>query len=92
LLPDLDSPVSIPEILQYYLNNNPSFSAYVYPEHGTGDLAEISMLEFIRAVYRAGNAVCRDSKPGEVVAIIANLDNLVYMALIAGLMNVGLVV
>ncbi|KAJ3877582.1 putative aminoadipate reductase [Lentinula edodes] len=90
-LPDLDSPVSIPEILQYHLDNNPSFAAYIYPEHGTGDLAEISMLEFIRAVYRAGNAVCRDSKPGEVVAIIANLDNLVYMALIAGLMNVGLV-
>ncbi|KAJ3917166.1 hypothetical protein F5877DRAFT_91368 [Lentinula edodes] len=90
-LPDLDSPVSISEILQYYLDNNPSFAAYVYPEHGTGDLAEISMFEFIRAVYRAGNAVCRDSKPGEVVAIIANLDNLVYMALIAGLMNVGLV-
>ncbi|KAJ3997443.1 hypothetical protein F5050DRAFT_1419742 [Lentinula boryana] len=90
-LPDLDSPISIPEILQHHLENNPSFTVYVYPEPGTGDLTEISMLEFVRAVYRAGNAVCGDSKPGDVVAIIANLDSIVYMALITGLMNIGLV-
>ncbi|KAE9392378.1 acetyl-CoA synthetase-like protein [Gymnopus androsaceus JB14] len=91
LLPDLDSPLSPPEILRFNLERNPTFPTYVYPEHGTGNLTEISMLEFVRSCYRVGNAVYGDSKPGDVVAIIANLDTIVYMALIAGLMNLGLV-
>ncbi|KAJ3821631.1 putative aminoadipate reductase [Lentinula raphanica] len=90
-LPDLDAPISIPDILQHHLKNNPTFPIYVYPDHATGELKEITMLEFVRAAYRAGAAVRGDSKPGDVVAIIANLDSIVYMALITGLMNVGLV-
>lgn len=91
-LPNLDSPLSLPDILKFNRENNPTFAAYIYPDD-LGNLTEVSMLEFVHAAYRAGNAVYRpDSRPGDVVAIIANLDTIAYMALIAGLMNVGLVV
>lgn len=91
ILPDLDSPLSLPDILEFNRKNNPTFAAYIYSDD-LGNLTEISMLEFVHASYMAGNAVYGDSQPGDVVAIIANLDTIAYMALIAGLMIVGLVV
>ncbi|KAF5362791.1 hypothetical protein D9757_011015 [Collybiopsis confluens] len=90
--PDLKSPLDQPKILEFALEHNSTFPAFVYPEQGTGNLSTISTFEYVRAIYRVGKAVLRpESKPGDVVAIIANVDNIVYMALINGLMNVGLV-
>ncbi|KIK64285.1 hypothetical protein GYMLUDRAFT_94733 [Collybiopsis luxurians FD-317 M1] len=89
--PNLESPLVLPKILEFNLRHNASFPAFVYPEQETGNLVTISMLEYIRASYRVGSSVLGTSNPGDVVAIIANLDNIVYMALINGLINIGLV-
>ncbi|KIK59187.1 hypothetical protein GYMLUDRAFT_44941 [Collybiopsis luxurians FD-317 M1] len=89
--PDLKSPLDLPKILEFSLEHNANFPAFVFPEQGTGNPVTISTLEYVRGIYRVGNSVLGDSKPGDVVAIIANLDNVVYMAVMNGLMNIGLV-
>ncbi|KAF5349777.1 hypothetical protein D9758_010224 [Tetrapyrgos nigripes] len=89
----LSTQLSIPELLNFHLANNPDFPLYVFANDDSGSQTEISMLEYIRAAHRAGAAIRADgsSQPGEIVAIVALLDAVVYSAIITGMMKVGLV-
>ncbi|KAF5349813.1 hypothetical protein D9758_010235 [Tetrapyrgos nigripes] len=105
-LENLSTQLSLPQLLDLHLERNPEFPLYVFAndESGPNRLTEISMLEYIRAAHRAGSAIVtgtgiRDMntgagagpRPGEIVAIVAVLDSIVYSALITGMMKVGLV-
>lgn len=61
---------------------------------GPGSLTEISFLEFGQAAHCASHLLRpgRAGSDGAVVAIIANIDTLLYQAIVAGLMRAGLVV
>jgi hypothetical protein len=103
-LDNLSIQPSILDVLDLHLKHNPDFPLFVFAsDDGPGDasaidppVTEISMLEYFRAVHRAGAAI-RDthtgnSRPGEIIAIIAHLDSIVCSAIIVGMMKVGLVV
>ncbi|KAF5349781.1 hypothetical protein D9758_010220 [Tetrapyrgos nigripes] len=89
----LSTQLSIPELLDFHLANNPDFPLYVFANDDSGSQTEVSMLEYIRAAHRAGAAIRANgsSQPGEIVAIVALLDAVVYSAIITGMMKVGLV-
>lgn len=93
MLPALGkSQLNLPDLLDFNLEDNPDFPVYVYAEPGSTRTTEIKMLEYVRVVHRIASAVRGDSQPGDVVAIVANLDAIVYSALIVGIMKAGLVV
>ena len=87
------SQLNLPDLLDFHLKHNPDFPLFVYAENDSGRTTDIKMLEYVRAVHRAGKAI-RDggSQPGDVIVIAANLDAVVYSALIVGIMKAGLVV
>ncbi|KAJ3879760.1 acetyl-CoA synthetase-like protein [Lentinula edodes] len=85
-----ESQLNLPDLLDFNLNYNPDFPLYVYP-NADSSVTEIKTLEFVRAAHRVGNIVRGSSAPGGVVAIVANIDVIVYAALIAGIMKAGLV-
>ncbi|KAJ3903705.1 hypothetical protein F5879DRAFT_1002249 [Lentinula edodes] len=85
-----ESQLNLPDLLDFNLNHNPDFPLYVYP-NADSSVTEIKTLEFVRAAHRVGNIVRGSSAPGGVVAIVANIDVIVYAALIAGIMKAGLV-
>lgn len=91
--PPLDGSVLLPSLADFNLQHNASRPAFVYSE-AVGSLTEISFLEFGRAAHRAAHHLLpkTECSKGEVVAIIANVDILLYAAIVAGLMTMGLVV
>ncbi|KZP05122.1 acetyl-CoA synthetase-like protein, partial [Athelia psychrophila] len=90
--PPLDGSVLLPSLADFNLQHNASRPAFVYSEV-VGSLTEISFLEFGRATHRAAHRVrpAQEGPRGEVVAIFANVDLLLYETLIAGLMRAELV-
>lgn len=86
---------SLPRLLQFHYEHNPEQPLFIYDGHSdSDDLTEIKYLEFIRASHRASHLI---RPPGsgvnrQVVAVVALLDTLVYTAVVAGLMQAGLVV
>lgn len=91
--PLLDNSVLFSHLNDFHMKNNADLPAFVYSE-APGSLTEISFLEYGRATHRAGRIIRSDrSGPGnEVVALIANLDTLLYQTLVLGMMRVGVVV
>lgn len=89
----MDGSVFLPFLSDFNMEHNASLPAFIY-SNAPGSLTEISFLEFGRAVHRTGHIVRAGHQRAdhEVVAIIANLDTLLYQTLIAGLMRAGLVV
>ncbi|KIK65753.1 hypothetical protein GYMLUDRAFT_240230 [Collybiopsis luxurians FD-317 M1] len=83
--------LNLPDVIDFHLEHNPDFPIFVYNEPGSTERTEISMLEYIRAAHRVGKAVRGYSQPGDVVAIVANVDTLLYSALVTGIIKAGLV-
>lgn len=91
--PALDGSVLLSDLPDFNIQHNPTLSAYVYSEM-PGSTTEISYLEFGRACHRVAHAVRpnRAGREGEVVAIMANTDTLLYLALVVGIVRAGAVV
>ncbi|KAF9067129.1 putative aminoadipate reductase [Rhodocollybia butyracea] len=69
---DLSSQLNLPDVLDFNLTHNSNHPAFVFPNDKVpGTVTKISMLEYIRACHRAGNAVRSSTEPGDVIAIIA---------------------
>ncbi|KIK64221.1 hypothetical protein GYMLUDRAFT_40511 [Collybiopsis luxurians FD-317 M1] len=93
----------LPHLLDFHLQHNPDVPLYVYPnttsgstsdQHSaSGSVTEIKGLEYVRAAHRAARAVyARDnSTRGDVIGIVANIDSLLYSALIVGIIKAGFV-
>ncbi|KAF9062745.1 hypothetical protein BDP27DRAFT_1427576 [Rhodocollybia butyracea] len=86
-----NSQLTLPSLLDFNLEHNPNFPLYIYAEPNSSTAKEVNMLEYVRAAHRVGGLVRGDSQPGDVIAIIANVDAIVYSALITGIMKAGLV-
>ncbi|KIK65759.1 hypothetical protein GYMLUDRAFT_194612 [Collybiopsis luxurians FD-317 M1] len=83
--------LSLPDLLDFHLEHNSDFPIFVFNEAGSTQRTEISMLEYVRAAHRVGKAIHGDSQSGDVIAIVANIDTLLYSALITGIIKAGLV-
>ncbi|KZP17631.1 putative aminoadipate reductase [Athelia psychrophila] len=90
--PPMDGTVRPASLIDFHLEYNSTHTMYVYSE-GPGSLVEISFLEFGRAAHRAGHLLrpAQSGPENEVVALIANIDVLLYHALVAGMLRAGLV-
>ncbi|KII90646.1 hypothetical protein PLICRDRAFT_52360 [Plicaturopsis crispa FD-325 SS-3] len=93
MLPPYDGSVYFPEAVDFHLKHNPDFAAYAFcrddiPESYT----EITFLEFGRAAHRAAHHLRAPGtgSDGEVVAILANADALLYQTVVMGIMRAGL--
>ncbi|KIK57240.1 hypothetical protein GYMLUDRAFT_229544 [Collybiopsis luxurians FD-317 M1] len=86
----LNAQPNLLDILDFNLEHNPSHTVFVFP-NDAGGLTKISMLEYVRACHRAGNYVRASTQPGDVIGVIANVDTIVYSALIVGMIKAGLV-
>lgn len=84
--------LNLPDILDFNLEHNPDFPVFIYGEISSSKTTEIKMLEYVRAAHRVGKVIRGDSQTGDVIGIVANLDTIVYSALIVGIMKAGLVV
>lgn len=93
IYPPLDSSIHLSHLIDFHIENNPDLPAIVYadtPSH----ITEISFLELGRAAHRAGHFIRPDrfGPESEVVALIANLDIILYQTLVLGMMRAGVVV
>ena len=91
--PPLDGTVLLYDPPDFNLQQNPTLPAFVYSPV-QNSITQISFLEYARACHRVAHAV-RPNRAGperEIVAIIANTDTILYLALIAGMVRAGVVV
>ncbi|KAJ3918426.1 acetyl-CoA synthetase-like protein [Lentinula edodes] len=90
--PSLDSPITVPELLDFHYEHNPTRPIYVFAQDEQ-KITEISYLEFVRACHRLAHII-RPRRTGPeraVVAVVALVDTLVYETIIAGVIRAGLV-
>jgi acyl-CoA synthetase (AMP-forming)/AMP-acid ligase II len=86
---------TLPEIIDYHAAHNPSHYFAVFPRSDDPSApTHISFLEFARAAQRFARAVCPTApvRRGEVVALVANADNILYITAVAGFVRAGLTV
>jgi acyl-CoA synthetase (AMP-forming)/AMP-acid ligase II len=86
---------TLPEIIDYHAAHNPGHSFAVFPRIDDPSAAtHISFLEFARAAQRFAHAVCPTVpvSHGEIVALVANADSILYATALAGLARAGLTV
>ncbi|KAF9265405.1 acetyl-CoA synthetase-like protein [Marasmius fiardii PR-910] len=94
--PDLDTWYHFPDLVHFHWTHNPTRTMYAYPDDSvpvTG-CAEVSYTEFGRAAHRAAWTIRpdpHDSRDGEVVALLAQSDTLVYQAVTIGMMTANLI-
>ncbi|KAJ3758360.1 acetyl-CoA synthetase-like protein [Lentinula raphanica] len=95
--PSLDGPITVPELLDFHYEQNPTHPIYVFARDNE-EITRISFLEFIRACHRLAHII----RPGRVgpervgpervvVAVVASVDTLVYETVIAGVIRAGLI-
>lgn len=92
IYPPSDRTVILSDLPDFNLKHNASLPAYIYSST-PGSTTEISHLEFARAVHRSAHALRLSSSfDGQVVAVVAKTDTILYQALVAGMLRSGLVV
>ena len=91
--PPLDGTVLLSDLPDFNLQHNPTLPAFVYSPT-PNSTTQISFLEYARACHRVAHAVRlnRAGSEGEIVALIANTDTILYLTLIAGMVRAGVVV
>ncbi|KAF8160222.1 hypothetical protein K438DRAFT_1985842 [Mycena galopus ATCC 62051] len=79
----------IPDLIAQNSQRDPSRPFYIYAQPDSKEITTITHLEFGRATHRAANILRPDGEGqnGEVVAIIALSDTVLYQAIVAGLMT-----
>ncbi|KAJ3842699.1 putative aminoadipate reductase [Lentinula raphanica] len=94
--PSLEKFITVPELLQFHLKHNSAQPVYAFANEGqreTGSCTEITYLEFIRAIARGSRLIRADhtGTDGTVVAVLAQLDTLVYQTLVAAIIQAGFI-
>ncbi|KAJ6480154.1 putative aminoadipate reductase [Mycena sanguinolenta] len=87
-------PTHVPDIIAWNAANYPTAPCYLFaPIDPSAPVVNVTHLEFSRASQRAAHLLRpnRAGPDGEVVAIIALSDTLLYLAIIAGLMTANCV-
>jgi hypothetical protein len=84
----------IPDLVSQNAKRNPSGPFYIYAHPDSSAIVTITHLEFQRATHRAASLLRRDGEDldGQVVAIIAQSDTVLYHATLVGIMTANCVV
>ncbi|KAJ7626112.1 acetyl-CoA synthetase-like protein [Roridomyces roridus] len=92
LVPPLDCSINASEILDFHLTHQNRGAAFSFGD-AEGNLTDISRLEFMKASHRAAHLLRprREGQEGQVVAIVAVSDVLVYQTLLVGCIVAGFV-
>ncbi|KAJ6483120.1 putative aminoadipate reductase [Mycena sanguinolenta] len=88
------APMHVPDIIAWNAENYPTAPCYLFaPIDPSAPIVNVTHLEFSRALQRAAHLLRpnRAGPDGEVVAIIALSDTLLYLAIMAGLMTANCV-
>lgn len=93
ILPPIES-LLIPEAVDFNFTHNADQPFFTYAKGDSDDVTVITHLEFGRAAHRVAHAVRPDRTglDGQVVAVIALADVVLYQAVTAGLITANLVV
>jgi acyl-CoA synthetase (AMP-forming)/AMP-acid ligase II len=86
---------TLPEIIDYHAAHNPEHHFAVFPRSDDPSApTHVSFLEFARGAQRFARAVCPAApvSRGEVVALVANADSILYATALAGFVRAGLTV
>ncbi|KAI6017886.1 putative aminoadipate reductase, partial [Pisolithus marmoratus] len=91
--PPVDGSLFVPEMLEYNVQHSPDHPFFVYSDETSKDLRSISTLEFYRATQRVAHTIRpeRQGQNREVVGIVANVDCILYQALLMGIIHSGLI-
>lgn len=94
--PPLDGSINVlPGFIDYHAEHNPERPHFIfpYPDISSDDLRAVSFLEFAQGTHRVAHVLRpkREGPEGDVVAIVANVDTLLHLALIVGLIRAGYV-
>jgi acyl-coenzyme A synthetase/AMP-(fatty) acid ligase len=92
-LPPLDCSLNLREIIDSHIDHRNRSAAYSFADED-GHITEISHFEFARAAHRVAHLLRpqRRGTEGEVVAIVALTDVLIYQTIVAGCITAGLIV
>ncbi|KAF8215632.1 putative nonribosomal peptide synthetase [Mycena galopus ATCC 62051] len=91
-LPPLDCSLNLSQIIDLYLSHGKRSTAYSFTDEG-GHRTDISHFEFARAAHRVAHLLRpqRRGPDGQVLAIVAQTDVLIYQTIVAGCIIAGLV-
>ncbi|KAJ7486758.1 putative aminoadipate reductase [Mycena latifolia] len=92
VLPPLDCSLNLSEIIDLHVTNANRGAAYAFADDAS-HITEISQFEFGRAAHRVAHILRPDRRgpEGQVVAIAALTDVLLYQTLVAGCIKAGIV-
>ncbi|TFY54705.1 hypothetical protein EVJ58_g8698 [Rhodofomes roseus] len=95
-LPPLDGSLNgLPGFVDFHAKHNPNRALYVFPytDLNSDELRTTSYSDFAQATHRVAHTLRpkREGPDGLVVAIIANVDSVLYHAMLVGLIRAGLV-
>ncbi|KAJ7439939.1 putative aminoadipate reductase [Mycena latifolia] len=90
--PPLDCSLNLSEIIDHHIAHENRGAFFVFAD-AAGHITEISQLEFCRAAHRAAHLLRpqRRGPEGQVLAIAALTDVVLYHALVAGCIKAGIV-
>ncbi|KAJ7761183.1 putative aminoadipate reductase [Mycena maculata] len=91
-LPPLDCSLNVSEIIDFHISQGNRTAAYAFAE-ADGHITEISRFEFGRAANRVAHLLRpqRRGPEGQVLAIVALTDVLIYQTIVAGCIKAGIV-
>ncbi|TFK46704.1 putative aminoadipate reductase [Heliocybe sulcata] len=93
-VPPLDGSIRVyPGFADFHHKHNSRRTCAQFASDETGEIVRVTFEEFARASHRIARALRADGrlKNGEVVALIALCDTLMYMAMLVGMTRAGLV-
>ncbi|KAJ7633420.1 acetyl-CoA synthetase-like protein [Mycena polygramma] len=92
VLPPLDCSLNLSEIIDHHLVHGTYSSAFSFADTD-GHIMEISHFEFARGAHRVAHLVRpnRHGPEGQVLAMVALTDPLIYQTIVAGCIKAGIV-
>ncbi|KDR79161.1 hypothetical protein GALMADRAFT_277673 [Galerina marginata CBS 339.88] len=93
VVPPADGSVTLPEVIDFHTKHNPDFPIFIFNEDGKSEITKITYFEYGRACDRVAHRMRpgRMGPEGELVAVVALSDTLLYHAVSVGLTRAGMV-
>lgn len=94
VIPPIDGTVTLPETLDFHNKHNPNYHLFSFHADGAEEITHINYFEFRRAADRVAHHLRpgRRGPEGEIIAVVALADTLLYHASTLGMMRGGIIV
>ncbi|KAF5322455.1 hypothetical protein D9619_001794 [Psilocybe cf. subviscida] len=93
VIPPIDGTVTLPETLDFHNKHNPNYHLFSFHTDGAEEITHINYFEFRRAADRVAHHLRpgRRGPEGEIIAVVALADTLLYHASTLGMMRGGII-